>query len=66
MKWIKEIPKEDGWYWVKGWGEDVRIGQVINEKDGAFIYFGGDEYWRVDYLKNNVEWAGPIMEPGNE
>lgn len=57
MQWTKEIPTEEGWYWVK----------YKEEKLVWFIDNNGDVY--NDYmmgklsLKDDLEFYGPLEEP---
>ena len=58
MKWSRELPKVDGWYWMRGtdfdgshdkpWPIEIIEG-VIHENDIA-----------VDWPIDNVEFQGPI------
>ena len=53
MKWGKEKPKSEGWYWMrKNW---ITCAYVQNE-NGKFFIAGSK-------IPDNAEWAGPIPEP---
>ncbi len=64
MKWTKEKPSGQGWYW---WKRDPYVTASIEHiyvgrTDGAlFMYLPRGAGVAVDRLPG--EWAGPIQEP---
>ena len=56
MKWTKEIPTVDGYYWIKD--------HMLN--DAWIAYFDDGKFYEADnYFKPNSEWeyAGPLDQP---
>lgn len=58
MKWTKEMPSVEGWYW----GRMVNVdGELSEDTDPWIIYV---EKWDIRRNAWGVtEWAGPIPEP---
>lgn len=66
MKWTKEPPYREGWYWIKLFFEfrtEIRIVNVQYLVTGSNeLYFtDGDGIYDVDHT--SAEWSGPIPEP---
>ena len=58
LKWTKEKPTKDGWYWFRHKAFNTYIAKVTC---GGTILFG--QYFNVKDINNDAEWAGPIPEP---
>lgn len=58
--WTKDIPKVDGWYWVRSTkSKEVWVQQVI---DGGY-WFEALSEWMTITKQDNLEFCGPIEEP---
>lgn len=62
MNWFEERPKQNGWYWVRGWGE-ISPYYIAYHADE-------DETWVYETENNTQIWdghslkfAGPINYP---
>jgi hypothetical protein len=58
MKWTREPPREDGYYWFR-W-DGVPVPTVVRVYRGDVKIH--DEWWRPDEARG--EWAGPLVPPG--
>lgn len=67
MKWFKETPVVDGWYWWTDefatdphWGSPVVV--CVCDGDGSDIESEG---WRPisEWVQHGVMWMGPLEEP---
>lgn len=56
MKWIKQEPTENGWYWVKYPG--VKPYVVSVQMDKGIVRVRGLEFTITD-----AQWSGPLKEP---
>jgi hypothetical protein len=56
MKWTKERPTVEGWYWIKYNNED--ISPPNEQKEIIPFYISESCIYRDDML-----WSGPIPEP---
>lgn len=56
MKWTKERPEVDGWYWFF----DVADPEIVEVKDNH-VYWTRSGDCSLDELDG--EWSGPIPEP---
>jgi len=76
MKWTKEQPKKEGYYWVKYDGEAmVKFSDDPGEPDVVHVSFdpedGGIEAWPVQWdtdvrVSNIILWSDePIPFPGD-
>lgn len=73
MKWTKEIPQKEGWYWWRASAEHTpEVFLVIADSSGNLIVEYRDGKWeRVRVFENGFhpgnypgkQWAGPIPEP---
>ena len=60
LKWTKEKPTQNGWYWYKGCDGIKDIVDVdIKEDNVSFMDFPGAQSLEL----MNGEWCGPIPEP---
>lgn len=57
MQWTKEIPKIDGWYWVKYRG-NAWIDEII---DASILDGWTDEL--IPITEEGLEFYGPLEEP---
>ena len=64
MKWTKEKPKVDGWYWIfeEEFSPVPEVVNVMISPDGIFFDYGEDSYLANDDFKK-AKWAGPIARP---
>ena len=54
MKWTKEKPTEEGWYWKRDY----------NGIDIVFVRWYARKLCITNWeIPDDVEWAGPIPEP---
>ena len=56
--WTKEIPTENGWYWVR----DSKSVWVENIKDGGYWFEALDE-WMTLTKQDGLEFCGPLEVP---
>lgn len=57
LKWTKEIPTTEGWYWVLYNNE--KLVWFIDENGGVYNdYMMGNLCW-----KDDIEFYGPLEEP---
>ena len=67
LKWTKEPPQEEGWYWIKLFYEFntekriVYVQELVTGSIGALYFTDGDGIFDVE--RAPAEWAGPIPEP---
>ena len=66
MKWTKEKPSKEGWYWkrlvLKNWNGKAEIVRIFRAEHRALVIEGG----RGSVKDMNFEWSGPIPEPEEE
>ena len=62
MKWSKELPKVDGWYWMRGYDVDGSHDQAWPVEIIMGELYENDELidWPIEY----VEFQGPIHPVG--
>ena len=74
LKWTKEPPQEEGWYWIKLFYEFntekriVYVQELVTGSIGALYFTDGDGIFTdgesiIDVEHVSAEWAGPIPEP---
>lgn len=66
MKWTKELPKCDGFYWYKkNIGDNLDIVQVryTDDPELTMVWFNGGEITESLRLHTGAFWSGPIPEP---
>ena len=56
--WTKEIPIENGWYWVRD-SESVWVEKI---KDGGYWFEALDE-WMLLTKQDGLEFYGPLGVP---
>jgi hypothetical protein len=61
MRWTKEEPKEDGYYWLR---KDIRLAPQIVKVEDYEVWEVG---WDVPFgLFSGWEWSGPLSCPDEE
>jgi len=63
MKWIKDKPKKDGWYW---WRRSKRYSQHLWQIHFCEVEDELDDCWENGtevYWPKGGWWAGPIPDP---
>ena len=77
LKWTRERPTKEGWYWYRSIGDPADIVQVYESADGVWMIVGvnvrcmsiatfaaeRDEY--DELVHEDLQWQGPIT-PGEE
>ena len=67
MRWTKEKPKEDGWYFIKLeiWGEiETRVRSIFFDEDGHLWIDNENECRLLNDGIYVLEWSSePIKEP---
>ena len=69
MKWTKEKPKEDGYYWLKREGKNTTIVDIYDvPNDPTLAFFGSDMCISMEELEElkSSEWYGPLKPPEDE
>ena len=69
LKWTKEPPSKEGWYWVElyhfGFGTSkkriVYVQDMSSDNTLSLGFTDGEIIYDVDGA--HAEWAGPIPEP---
>ena len=61
MKWTKEKPKSEGWYWLKQKDSFDNRGYFIRVE---YVRWYDKKLCIMNWaIPDNAEWAGPIPEP---
>lgn len=64
LKWTKELPATEGWYWWrKSIGESQQILQIRNSELGELRIHFDSGTWPLKASMWKGEWAGPIQLP---
>ena len=58
LKWTKQKPTKEGWYWQRNYRKEVSITYVRK--------YGGTMCIMNWSIPKDSEWAGPLEEPTNE
>ena len=61
MKWTKQEPKDNGWYWLRQVDTFSETGILVRIE---YIRWYGKKLCLMNWpIPKNTEWAGPIPEP---
>lgn len=56
VQWTKEIPTEDGWYWIRG-----KYGVELEKVKNSCVHDKGDGWIPLKLF--DFEFYGPLEEP---
>jgi len=60
-QWTKEIPTEDGWYWI--YFGDVSTGKIIEYVKNGELWSYTFAEWQAIQKSWDISFYGPIEEP---
>lgn len=63
MEWSREVPQEDGWYWVMGMPEEPRPIMALRESEGEWVMAGDEQAWYDEDFGDWLWFYGPIEPP---
>lgn len=62
MTWFTERPKQDGWYWIEGWGEVMPYYVAYHsDEDETWVYELENNTQIVD--GHSLQFYGPLARP---
>ncbi len=67
MKWTSELPRQEGWYWVRATQSRKGVVHVYQDRN-LLVDMDWYEMTVENYAKakQGTEWSGPIPEPEND